>query len=71
MFSLNKSLAQLKSALEVANLAKKEAAANGEKPAAKSDKQKAAPKRKRGVTKKNVCISIIFLCFCVLVMFLH
>lgn len=60
MFSLNKSLAQLKSALVDAKLAKKDVPSNGEESTkADQQQQKVAPKRKRGVQKKNVRIACV------------
>lgn len=70
MFSLNKSLAQLKSAVEGANLAKKEAAENGEEATQPDKQKKVAPKRKRGVQKKNVSVRNIFYNFVTLIIFL-
>ncbi len=63
MFSLNKSLAQLKSALVDAKLAKKDVPAIGEESTKSDQQQKVAPKRKRGVQNgkgKSVSTFYIF-----------
>ena len=63
MFSLNKSLAKLKSALEDANLSKDKKAQSAD--GTSEDKQNAAPKKQnvkaKKSAKKNVCIQF---CLC-------